>query len=90
MPFMQSPVPLLMLVSAYLLFVRMSKSWMKHRKPMQIDHIIIAYNYVQIAINAIYVVSVGHIHLLRDACQFNQFSFVVTKMMNKKREKFDN
>lgn len=76
MPFMQSPVPLLMLVSAYLLFVRMSKNWMKHRKPMQIDHIIIAYNYVQIAINAIFVVSVGPIHLFYCVMRVNSINSV--------------
>lgn len=52
MPFIQSPWPLLLLVSIYLFIVGMGKKWMEHRKPMQIDPIIIAYNSIQIFVNS--------------------------------------
>lgn len=53
MPFMNSPLPLIILISTYLFMVRNGKKWMQHRQPMEIDRIIIAYNLIQIIANSI-------------------------------------
>lgn len=59
MPLMGSPIPMLLLVSIYLLFVGMGKKWMEHRPPVRIDRIIIVYNIVQIIANSALVLMVG-------------------------------
>lgn len=56
---MKNPLPLVLLVSIYLFIVTMGKRWMKHRPPMQIDPIIIAYNLMQIIINSAMVLAVS-------------------------------
>lgn len=59
MPFINSPLPILLVVCTYLLIVGTGKKWMKHRQPLQIDRIIIAYNSVQIIANSVVFVMVG-------------------------------
>lgn len=54
---------------------------MEKRKPMQIDRIIIAYNFVQIIINAALVVTVGSFvewNGLIFLCQNDEFNFIFT------------
>lgn len=61
MPFMQSPLPMLLLVAAYLFIVQTGRKWMEHRQPLQIDRLIIAYNFAQIVVNSILVLVVSSI-----------------------------
>lgn len=62
MPFVSSPWPMLLLISAYLFIVATGKKWMEHRKPMQIERIIILYNFIQIIANSIIVLTVSLIN----------------------------
>lgn len=59
MPFIQSPLPMLLLVAGYLYIVQTGKKWMEHRQPMPIERIVIAYNSVQIVVNSILVLMVS-------------------------------
>lgn len=52
LPFMGSPLSMIILVSIYLYIVRNGKKWMEHRKPFEIERIIVAYNIVQIIVNS--------------------------------------
>lgn len=58
---MQSPLPMLLLVAAYLFIVQTGRKWMEHRQPLQIDRLIIAYNFAQIVVNSILVLVVSSI-----------------------------
>lgn len=61
MPFMQSPLPMVLLVAGYLFIVQTGKKWMEHRQPLPIERLVIAYNFVQIVINSVLVLVVGSI-----------------------------
>lgn len=71
MPFMDSPIPMMLLVSFYLSFVGLGKKCMEHRKPMQIDRIIIVYNIIQIVVNSYVVVMVSVFVEIKTTNTFN-------------------
>lgn len=52
LPFMGSPLPMIILVSVYLYIIRNGKKWMEHRKPMEIERLMVVYNIVQIIVNS--------------------------------------
>lgn len=59
MPFMQNPLPFVLLGCVYLFIVGVGKKWMKHGEPLKIDLIIIVYNFIQIIINSMLVLMVS-------------------------------
>lgn len=53
---MGSPVPILLLITSYLLFVlRVGPWWMKNRPPYNVEKPMMLYNMVQMAINSYFV-----------------------------------
>lgn len=62
MPFMGSPLSMLILVSIYLYIVKNGKKFMEHRKPMEIQQIIIVYNIIQIIANSALFLIVSSLH----------------------------
>lgn len=76
LPFMTSPLPMVILVSAYLYFVRNGKSFMEHRKPFKIERIIIAYNILQIIANTALFLIVSSSTYINFECDASIRSFV--------------
>ncbi|XP_031638604.1 elongation of very long chain fatty acids protein 7-like [Contarinia nasturtii] len=52
LPFISSPIPMIILVSIYLFIIRNGKKFMEHRKPLKIKRLIIVYNILQIIANS--------------------------------------
>lgn len=76
LPFMTSPLPMVILVSAYLYFVRNGKSFMEHRKPFKIERIIIAYNILQIIANTALFLIVSSSTYINFECDASIRSYV--------------
>lgn len=60
-PFMSSPLSMIILISTYLFVIRNGKKFMEHRKPYDIEKLIIGYNILQIIINSVLFILVSSI-----------------------------
>lgn len=60
---MGNPLSLLALVAVYVYFVKAGPKFMQNRKPLNLDSVIIAYNMVQILVNAYFTVIVSTLYL---------------------------
>lgn len=56
---MANPLTFFMLITTYLFIIRNGKKFMEHRKPFNIERLIIVYNIAQIIVNATIFVMVN-------------------------------
>lgn len=76
LPFMSSPLPIVIVISAYLYFIRNGKSIMEHRKPFKIERIIIAYNIIQIIANSVIFLVVSSSTYINFECDATIFVWI--------------
>lgn len=65
---MSSPISMIVLIAAYLYVIRNGKKFMEHRKPYNIERLIIGYNILQIIINSVVFLLVGSINQSSCVC----------------------
>ncbi|CAK1603818.1 unnamed protein product [Parnassius mnemosyne] len=63
---MSSPIPIISVVIAYLLFIRIGPKIMKNRAPLKITKLISYYNAAQVLLAAINIIKVSQLNLFRD------------------------